>query len=62
MRVVNVGDKAKVLKKSEMLATYCQTTVDESSDALVSEILQSAELKAKHNNFHTEGIGVAYKI
>ena len=47
-RVVNVGDKARVLKEGEVLATCApvtcinqnlQATITESSDTLISEIL-----------------------
>ena len=56
MRVINVGDKVRTIKEGKVLATYipvtcinqnCDVAVAQSSDALVSEILQSAKLNAK---------------
>ena len=59
VRVVNVCDKARLVKVGEVLSTYApitcinrnlQTKITESSDTLVKEILQSAELTAKQRS------------
>ena len=59
MRVVNVGDKARVIKEGEVLATCApvtcinqnfQATITESSDTLISEILHNAELNTEQRS------------
>ena len=56
VRVINMSDKARVIKEGEMLAACApvtcinrnlQSTIIESSDNLISKILQSAELDIK---------------
>ena len=59
VRVVNVNDKARVIKEGEVLAICApvtcinrnhQATMVESFDTTVSEILQNAELSAKQTS------------
>ncbi|GFT73097.1 retroviral aspartyl protease family protein, partial [Nephila pilipes] len=59
LRVTNISYKAKVIKEGEVLATCTpvtcfkrifQATLSESSDTLISELLQSAELDDKQRS------------
>ena len=59
MRVVNVCDKARDIKKGEVLGTCApvnyinlnlQTIITESSDTLINEIIQSAELNPEQRS------------
>ena len=59
VRVINVSDKARVIKEDEVLATCApvpcitrnlQATITQSSDTLISEILQSAELNPEQRS------------
>ena len=59
VRVVNVGEKARVIKEGEVLAACApvtcinqnlQVTLAESSDTLIREILQSAELNPEQRS------------
>ena len=69
VRVVNVGDKARVIKEGDVLATcvpvICinrnlQATITESSDTLISKILQNAELNSEQRSA-TERIPIEFK-
>ena len=59
VRVVNVDDKTRVIKEGEVLATCApftcinqslQATIIKSSDALISEIFQNAELNPEQRS------------